>query len=959
MIGRTLSDRYRIVEQLGQGGMGVVYRAVDSRLDRTVALKVLPADAGDDDRKRRFKQEAVSASALNHPNIVTTYDIDSSGDVDFIVMEHVEGQPLDRGIRAGSLPIDEALGLAVQVTDALAAAHGAGIVHRDIKPSNIMVTAAGQAKLLDFGLAKLRDPRDTDAEGATMTGARTAAGVVLGTAAYMSPEQAEGKPVDARGDVFAMGIVLYEMLAGRRPFEGESDLSVIAAVLRDTPPPLTMTRRDVPPALERIVAKCLEKSPRARYPSARELHGELLAAQTALAPPARGRRAYVYAAVALGVAIVAVTIGVRILIRESRAQWARNELLPQIARALDREDTDVAFQLMIEAEKYIPDDAELRRLRPRVTVPVTVKTEPPGAQVEMKSLARPDAQWTGLGTTPIDNGRIPATPMFRLRITKDGFEPVEKSVFGIIGSNQAITLSPRGSWPRGMVPVRGAAYRYLQLPPVTLDDFWIDRYEVTNAEFKAFVDGGGYARPQFWKHTFVKEGRALTFDAAMRVFRDSTGRPGPATWELGTFPDGRGDYPVAGVSWYEAAAYAEFAGKALPTLYHWYYATGNLTHNTIVDVSNFARKGPARVGAYQGIGPFGTYDMAGNIKEWCFNATGARRFILGGDWSEPTYMFGERDAHSPFDRGATFGFRCIKLKTPLSAAIVAPIESPERDITRERPVADDIFETYRRFYAYDAGAPLRSALELVEETPHWRREKATIDVAGQRVPVYLYLPRSAASPYQTVVHFPGGYAFFMPSSRNVGGEVRLIDFLMRSGRAVVTPVYQGTYERRAAPGGGGPSYRDTVIQWVRETGRTIDYLATRSDIDTSRLAYYGLSAGATAGTKITALEPRFKASILAGGGLLAAPREPATEDLNFAPRIKVPTLMVNGRADFLRPYETSQVPLFRLIGTDPAHKKHAVFDGGHVPPRVPMIKEALEWLDRYLGPVQQQKTQQQ
>jgi len=954
MIGRTLSNRYRIVEQLGQGGMGVVYRAIDSRLDRIVALKVLPADAGSDDRKRRFKQEAVSASALNHSNIVATYDIDSSGDVDFIVMEHVDGEPLGERIHAGGMPIDEAVRLALQIADALAAAHGAGIVHRDIKPSNVMVMPAGQAKLLDFGLAKLRDVRATDAEGATATGgARTASGIVLGTVAYMSPEQAEAKPVDARTDVFSMGVVLYEMLTGTRPFTGDSDLSVVASVLRDTPRPVTAMRRDVPTALERIVAKCLEKSPDARYPSARELHADLQSLRGTAAPRSR-RRTFVYAAAGLAIAAVVIAIGTRTWIRESRAARARNELLPQIARLLDRADAGAAFPLLLEAEKHIPDDPELQRLRTRATATVAFRTAPAGAQVEMKSLARPDAPWMVLGTTPIENARVPHA-MVRMRVTKDGFEPMESTLFPVIAPAGPIALVPHGTSPRGMVPVRGGSFGYGNLPPVAVGEFWIDRHEVTNAQFKAFVDAGGYTRPAFWKHTFAKDGKAMPFEAAMPAFRDSTGRPGPATWQLGTYPEGRGDYPVTGVSWYEAAAYAEFAGKMLPTVYHWYYATGNLTFNTIVDVSNFSGQGPAQVGAYQGVGPFGTYDMAGNVKEWSANATGDRRFILGGSWNEPTYMFVDRDARDPFAREETFGFRCIKLAAPVAPSLLAPIERAERDIAREKPVADNIFEAYRRFYSYNARAPLRPELELVEETPHWRREKATIDVAGLRVPVYVYLPRRTAPPYQTVIHFPGGYAFFMPSSRNIGLEVGRFDFLVRSGRAVVTPVYQGTYERKPPPGGGGPGYRDNVIQWVRETGRTIDYLATRRDLDTARLAYYGLSAGANAGMKITALEPRFKASVLVGGGLLPRPGDPETEDLNFLPRITVPTLMINGRADFLRPFESSQVPMFRLLGTAPTHKRHAVFDSGHVPPHLPMIKEMLEWLDRYLGPVQQKR----
>src|SRR5262249_28342945 len=167
-------------------------------------------------------------------------------------------------------------------------------------------------------------------------------------------------------------------------------------------------------------------------------------------------------------------------------------------------------------------------------------------------------------------------------------------------------------------------------PAVELSDYWIDKFEVSNREFREFVRAGGYSNPRFWKNDFIREGRKISFDEAMKFFRDRTGRPGPATWESGDFPEGKGEYPVTGVSWYEAAAYAEFVGKSLPTIYHWSHAAGIPIVSAIVPASNFSGKGLAPAGSYRGMGPFGTYDMAGNAKEWCLNATGEKRFILGG-----------------------------------------------------------------------------------------------------------------------------------------------------------------------------------------------------------------------------------------------------------------------------------------------------------------------------------------
>ncbi len=267
MIGQALGH-YRIEAKLGEGGMGVVYRAFDTHLDRPVAIKILRADATTNpERRRRFQQEAKAASALNHPNIVHIYDISSSGGTDYIAMEFVDGKTLDHVIGKSGLTLSDALKYAIQVAEALSRAHAAGIVHRDVKPANIIVRKDGHVKLLDFGLAKLTERTaavDSEAATATMSAredVQTEEGTIAGTVAYMSPEQAEGKKLDARSDIFSLGSVLYEMVTGRRPFEGGNKISMLSAILHDEPAPLADIAPDLPVELDKIISRCLRKDP--------------------------------------------------------------------------------------------------------------------------------------------------------------------------------------------------------------------------------------------------------------------------------------------------------------------------------------------------------------------------------------------------------------------------------------------------------------------------------------------------------------------------------------------------------------------------------------------------------------------------------------------------------------------------------------------------------------------------
>ena len=933
---RTLSH-YRLDEELGRGGMGIVYRGVDTKLGRAVAVKLLPPEAtADPDRRRRFLQEARAASTLNHPNIVTIYEIDEDGETTFIAMELIDGTPLDQILAKGPLPLETALSYAAQIVAALEAAHAHGIIHRDIKPSNVVISDDGRAKVLDFGLAKLIEAAPQDA---TRTSDATRLGTILGTAAYMSPEQAQGRPVDGRSDLFSAGAVLYEMLSGRRPFAADSELGSITALLTQDPPPV----RNVPASVDGIVRRALAKDPAARYPTAAAMRADLsrVLAPAGATREALWRRPSVLVPVVLVLAAV-VGIGTWQTVQARGVRWARETAIPEVQRLNGSTRTIEAVRLANAAARYAPD--EVARVRDGWP-PFGLSTIPEGATISMKNYGDTSADWEPFGQTPL-RVNIPRA-YYRVRIEKAGFAPRE---FAAFLSPRTVKLTPTAESPAGMELVDGGEYSYGMMPAVSLTEFWIDRLEVTNAAFKRFVDAGGYRDPKYWREPFRDGDREVPFADAVTRFRDTTGRPGPATWELGTYPEGKGDFPVGGISWFEASAYAEFAGKRLPTIYQWYRASGvDDIYSDILTVSNFDGKGPVRAGERPGLGPWGTLDMAGNVKEWCANsATGTEfRYILGGGWNEPSYRFVESDVRSPWTRDPTFGMRLVKSSGSADAS-AGPVGRVNPDPSTVVPVSDAEYEFNKRFYSYDH-TPLDVRVSAVDDTsPDWRKETISFAAAygGERVPAYFFAPKNARPPYQTIVYFPSAYATFPSSSSNL--DLTTFEFLIKSGRALIYPVYKGTFERKTGVTPGPSGRRDLHVQWAKDLFRAVDYLATRPDVDMNKLGYYSLSMGAYFGPIPVALEPRLKVAVFSSAGLrYGYPAE--IQPANFMPHVRVPVLLVNGRDDFSST-QAARERFLELLGTPAADKKLVVLDGGHVPNDWrALIREVLGWFDKYLG----------
>ncbi len=966
MIGKTFGH-YRIVKQIGQGGMGVVYLAHDTLLDRKVAVKFLPDSLKQDETARkRFDREARSAAALDHPFICAIHEVGEAEGKSFIVMEHLEGQTLRDRLAQGSIPLKQAMQWAVEIAEALAVAHEKGIIHRDLKPANIMLLRTGHTKVMDFGLAKqvFVSPQSNSQEE-TLTGL-TKEGTTVGTLPYMSPEQVQGKRLDLRSDLFSFGIVLYEMLTGVNPFKKDSGFDTAEAILKEIPAPVSKYSSDAPPSLVTLVNKLLAKDPKDRYPQAREAADNL---QITI-DEAFGHKIVVTRSVfaILGKALknpacliplilvlaAAAYFSIQGVKSYQKKEWAREIAPKEVEGLIDQSRPIAAARILKEAERYAPNSGELERLEIGLfKSKVTIKTMPPDADIYVRDYSDAEengsSPWELLGRSPLTVD-LPIGD-HRFRLAKQGFEPVERVHVGEI-----IRLHPQDKMPAGMVwapgiPKGGASPA---VAPSDAGEYWIDKHEVTNRQFKEFVDAGGYQKREYWENSFVRDGKQISWDQAMALFVDQAGKPGPATWAFGSYPEGKEDYPVSGVSWYEAAAYAEFAGKSLPSIYHWAHASGmDSRFGEIVRFSNFSTKGLARVGAYRGLGNFGTYDMAGNVKEWCWNQTGNSRYMPGGAWNETTDTFSMADARPPFDRSDNLGFRCIKYMTPPAKAFFEPVESVGAvctDRRKDAPVDDRTYRIFLQFHSYQKN-DLKATTIAVDDvsSPYWRREKVAFQAAygNERMSANLYLPKNAQPPYQIAIFFPGSPGLTMKELDPY--EFRLVELMLRSGRALMLPVYKGMFERGPTP--QGYLDKDLCLCWSKDLGRSIDYLETRSDIDLGKLAYVSYSMGAWAGPRLVAVESRVKAAVLAAtcSGIRVSDE---VDPWNFASRVRIPVLVLSGRSDFICPLETSVKPLFDLLGTPNNDKNlkeydrgHALFDGLEV------FRDMFDWLDRRLGPV--------
>jgi dienelactone hydrolase len=642
---------------------------------------------------------------------------------------------------------------------------------------------------------------------------------------------------------------------------------------------------------------------------------------------------------------------------------ANNKALSEIEQLYNEENQIAAFNLVQKADKYLSKNEEFKDLSKKILKELTILTKPDGAKVYIREYNDSTGKWKKIGSTPIQSIELPNSAFYLMKIQKEGYEEV-LTVLATELDTVFRTLFREGSVPPGMIYVEGYGQEVRSNLLSEKNGFFLDRYEVTNKQFKEFVDNGGYSNPEYWKEEFIKDGKILTREESMKELTDATGRPGPATWEIGDYPDGMDDYPVSGISWYEAAAYAEYAGKSLPTCYHWGSGAGffydpiwYLFGSRVIPKSNFDGKGAEPAGKYKGINYFGAYDMAGNVREWCWNETSSGRAIVGGAWNSPHYMYALWSQLPPFDRSQENGFRCAKYinidKVPKEAFQLIDL-STKRDYSTEKPVSDEVFRIYKNQFLYDK-TDLDAIIEEQDSSnADWITERITFNAAysNERMIAYLYLPENATPPFQTIIYFPH-YGGVVEKDLN---QAEILDIIKKSGRAVMYPIYRGTHERNYDLVGGKHypqkthQYTQWLIYWVKDLARSIDYLETRTDIDTSKIGFLGISWGAMFTPIMPAVEDRLKVCISIIGGFPGGEGAfPEADAINYVSRVEIPVLMLNGKYDANFPFETTVETMYNLLGTPEKDKRLCVYETDHHVPRNEEIKETLNFLDKYFG----------
>ena len=643
-----------------------------------------------------------------------------------------------------------------------------------------------------------------------------------------------------------------------------------------------------------------------------------------------------------------------------------DEKLPEIVAAFDNDELETVYKKTKQLIDEGNTNPVVQSYYDKVTEPVSITTVPEGVDISFKYVQDTLNNWVNLGISPLENIRIPNSYL-EYKFKYKGMEMTEvRHTYYIKNDFNNFILPKSDSIPKNHVLCLGGtkslSYPGIDhLPALNIPPYSISKYEVTNEDYKDFVEAGGYEDPSFWNFPYEMNGKVLTFENTVPLFVDAFGKLGPANWSFGNYPDGQGAYPVTGISWFEAMAYAKYKGLSLPNLYQWANAATLSRASSFVPNSNFSKNQLVATGSLDSKNSNDLYDIAGNAREWILNSveeTNTRKGILGGGFNDDAYFFNDYYGQNALDRSISNGMRLVKnleSEATYDSDPTAVVSNDKRDFLKEPKISEDVFEIFKEQFDYPQ-KPMNATTSLYESASgSFRAERFEITSAyeeGGILPGYIFYDSTHTKPLKPIIFFPGSNAIHLTNmDYAIKRYLNYFDYLMSEGYAVVLPIYLSTYEREDELKSDYPndseSYKEHVIKWGKDYRRAIDYIISRADMDASYLTYYGVSWGGYMANILLAIDDRVQSATLNVAGLCFQRSKKEVESYLYTSRITMPVLMLNGEFDQFFPLESSQIPMFKLLGTPEEDKKHYVSNTGHFVPRDVLIAEHLAWLKKY------------
>ncbi|MAI30746.1 MAG: hypothetical protein CMM07_03625 [Rhodopirellula sp.] len=1042
-------DNYHLVEKIGAGGMADVFVANQlTPFEREVAVKIQRAQKIELEAFPRFQFEVQTLAKLEHENIATIYDAGTTADGHpYVSMELVRGEPITRFCNDHRLNIADRIRLFIEVCNGIEYAHHHGVIHRDLKPANILVAEnllGPVPKIIDFGLAK-----DTEGLGGQC---QPQDRQIIGSLNYMSPEQfrLDFDAVDAHTDVFALGVILHEMIVGEIPLSRELSLTKtleerVRCVCEVVPVSIGSTLKNLQdreefsesrstsfdqltkqftPTLDKIVARMLAKREEERYSTIRELSDDLqrflnggeLGKKTTDTGVGVGWYQRRFSLLVFSLLLVVASAVAAIKHRQTQVEFEPNPeqdlgfVVPNgggVGPALgavgissggrgndalldfnqprslelgnegsvpgSREEfyylvhdmRPVAAWLLAEAWQ---DDPKLEQLRDELGKDFDLAGLPDGAEVEICDWNTEPFQWhrvelrdavarLPLGDVFIEPLRKRFVPSLRMRVKCAGYVTKELVLsageFAAMGGKIKLVKKTNDT-PPGMTRVFGVADalempRYRSYGGFREGDFWVDKLEVSNKEYLEFVEAGAYESADHWSSVeFRMDEEVQPFKTAMKRFVDRTGKPGPASWVDGRFPDGKEMYPVSGISFFEAAAYARFRGKRLLTILEWRQAVLGRAKSALVARSNYASEGPARCGAHAGISRFDIRDLGGNVREWCSTVDQhGRGYILGGSWEDPRHAINLNIAVDRWNRDLVNGIRCCKGASETEEELTAGRQSD--DFTSSMGVSPGVslasLEDLNKLHKYARGNPPDATVEQVDN-PALANLGVSYTIARQksgydqtRCTLHLFRPAETEDPLSSVMlladlqEFSGiskvGLSLALPESDSLAA---ICEILKRNKILLCIPelrnreVIQGTGGRTDKLNTGGKNTGDqpASINRVNNAMWGLDYVASQGDLVSGQTCLLAFGATGEDAVRLLALDDRLQTGVLVATGYKKQSKlglrfrdisRKTFGAYHYAPRVTQPVLMINGSLDLEYPELTCQLPLFNEVGS--------------------------------------------